>query len=136
MFLRVQRSPALMLLMICTIIALIIVAVVAVNARLVHRSIVVYETDLVRIEMRCNEFLAFVEEAQNCNEAHLLLSDFVVADLLEQLKVTVYDKRDGQRVADISIEYWSLDCDPICGGFGRGFYLPDGSLFLNVVDGF
>jgi hypothetical protein len=57
-----------------------------------------------------------------------------LADMLEKGEVMIYHKNTGQKVESILVERFEFMVHKTAGRGGRRFYLPDRTLFLEVVD--
>jgi len=123
-----------------------------------HPEQLTFENDLVRIKVGCDQYLAYldiktsddslpkpyradleelkasIEAANSCNVEEALLYEHAIADILEQGMGSVYDKHNQARAATVKIWFYEFLCGPLCGEGSRSFYLPDGTLFLRVID--
>ena len=121
---------------------------------------IVYEDDLVRIQIGYDQCLAYIErrlrqdqesdagaavhlvELKKWVEAEFMYSPQTLrysrsrfaAAFLEMGIGRVYDKRNQLEVATITIRDLEYICGGTCGWGGRHFYLPDGTLFLEDMD--
>ena len=121
-----------------------------------HPDQLSYENEYVRIEVGCDQYLAHlgsveespreewekereeliasIKETGSCSENNISLNEYSVAAILELGTATIYDKRSQSKVTSISVHTYGLLCGPLCGRGGRFFYLPDGTLFLDIED--
>ena len=58
-----------------------------------------------------------------------------LADLLEEGQGIVIQDKAGARVKTVFVEHFEITAHKLAGRAGRRFYLPDGTLFLEVIDG-
>ena len=59
---------------------------------------------------------------------------FRLADMLESGNAIVTDRKTGIAVTRILVEYFESRIHKMAGRGGRRFYLPDGTLFLEIID--
>jgi len=59
---------------------------------------------------------------------------FRLADMLEKGNAVVIDRKTGTAVTRILVEHFESRMQKMAGRGGRRFYLPDGTLFLEVID--
>ncbi|OQB12761.1 MAG: hypothetical protein BWY16_00395 [Candidatus Omnitrophica bacterium ADurb.Bin205] len=60
-------------------------------------------------------------------------AEYIIGSLLEEGKAEVYNKKDGSLVNFITEESYNF-IQPLSGTAGRKFLLPDGTVFLDLVD--
>jgi hypothetical protein len=117
----------------------------------------IFENDTVSIESNCEQYLVFLDmkvadpsisettrlnyeetrkniDETNCHIEFPSLSEQIVADMLEQGVVCVYDKRSNTKIMTVTVRYYEFLCGPLCGQGSRSFYLPDDTLFLRIID--
>ena len=59
---------------------------------------------------------------------------FRLAELLEKGEATILNSRSNEKIDSIMIEYYKIVLHKLAGRGGRRFLLPDGFLFLEVLD--
>jgi hypothetical protein len=60
---------------------------------------------------------------------------YLVADLLEAGRGTLLDRKVNRPVDEITVNIFGERCGPaLCGHDGRRFILPEGTVFLTVID--
>lgn len=59
---------------------------------------------------------------------------FRLAELLEKGKATIFDSRTNEKIDTIMIEHYEFGLHKLARRGGRRFFLPDGFLFLEVID--
>lgn len=75
-----------------------------------------------------------IDAAQIAEKSSLVLRlKYRMADLLQQGKCMIYDKKKYGPVTSITVQTWSYDCGPLCGEGGRRFLI-DGTLLFEVID--
>jgi hypothetical protein len=125
-------------------------------------NVVIYETDMVTVQLSAKQYLTYQEWAKytyptfrnSSTPAHYPSLDelsetaatdyregiylyhpqrVLIADLLKSGHVAVYDKRSGEWIGFIQVEDVVVQCGlPFCGRGDWVFYLPDGTAFLRV----
>lgn len=84
-----------------------------------------------------------LDKLQSENESDFHHSDFdrvdefllyVLTDLLEEGQFVLIEKKTNKRVNEIIIKYYSNIRAVLNGEGGRKFYLPDGLMFLEILD--
>jgi hypothetical protein len=123
-----------------------------------HPSQLAYENEVVKVAVGCDQYLNYleillsdefltesrrieynkikevIERTNSCDAKDIFLTEHSISNLLEQGMASVFDKRNQTYVTSVSIWYYESICGPTCGGGSRSFYLPDGTLFLEVID--
>lgn len=132
--------------------------------KITDTRMVVYETEQVRIVLGYSHFMenlqAFIDEYNVSND--ILLSEKIrtmasavdsaniaefeqegklierfkyrLADMLENGAAAIYQKESGMREKSILVEHFEFMAHKTAGRGGRRFYLPDRTLFLEVLD--
>jgi hypothetical protein len=123
-----------------------------------HAQQLAYENEYVIVTVGCDQYLAYldieisnetlpesiraddeelrkkIETTNSCEGKGISLGEYTVANMLEKGMASVYDKCNQVRVATVTIWYYEFICGPLCGQGTRSFYLPDGTMFLDVQD--
>jgi len=75
-----------------------------------------------------------IDAAQIAEKSSLVLRlKYRMADLLQQGKCMIYDKKKYGPVKSITVQTWTYNCGPLCGDGGRRFLI-DGTLLFEVID--
>ena len=91
-----------------------------------------------------NQYLSTLEKILSDGKTHDLLYsssyfnthqiNFVLALFLENGHCYFYDKKNGNNIKQVVVEYWGYSPAPLAGAGGRRFYINNNVLFLETVD--